>query len=198
MSCQFIRIESGQIGCRSSSTNDNHGIPVIYFLIDLLQSTDNGLFHLVSLHDSRQQTDIKDKAPCIMEQLIAEVPITGSRCRRNNGNPLRQIRKIQFLIQRQHSFVLQTLQNLPTTTGHVSQSISRINIHYSQRIAVKFMKINRNLHQHFDSGDKRLTGFTLKIRPQPHIDITPDNPSGLRQKRIALRVLLHKLQITVS
>ena len=129
---------------------------------------------------------------------MAEITISGSGSRGNNGNTLRQNRHFQLFIQCQYTFLFQLQQYFPSAAGHVSQCIGRVNIKHCQTVAVKFVKLNRHFYQHFDAGSKHLSGSFLEIGFQQTVDIVPNHTTRLSDKVVAARIFLYKFQITMS
>ena len=177
---KLVSIEARQIGRSTTPPDDYYNIPVFALRIDFFQRTDNGTFHTVALHNSREQTRIKDKTKRIMSQLIAEIAIASRCSRRNDSDPLRQFRQLQLFVQRQDTFFVQSFQDFFPAECHIAQRICRINIKNSQRITIQFVKIDTHLYQHLDTRNKRLSRFPLKIGLQRIIYIAPDNPPCLR------------------
>ena len=198
MCSKLIRIESGQIGCSPSSTDNDNDVPTVAFCIDPFQSRNNRTFYSFSLHDCRKQSRMESKAKGVVLQLITKITITGCCSRRYNRDTLCKFRQFQFLIQCQDTLFIQTFQNFFPAKCHITQRVSRIYICYSQRISIKFMKIDTDLHQYLNTRNECLTGFPFEISFQLIIYITPDNPPCLCNQGIAFCILLHKLQITMA
>ena len=198
ISRQLICIEPRKVGRGASATDNNHDIPIITTGMDSIQCGNDRLFYPFPLHNSRKQTRIKDKTIGILFQLITKITITGSRSRGNNGYALRQQRNLQFLIQSQHTFFFQLLQDFATATRHIPQCISRIYILHSKRVTIQFMKLHSHFHHHFNTCNKSLPGFLFKIRLQQTVDIAPNSPPCLSYQIIPPWLFLYKFQIAMT
>ena len=141
---------------------------------------------------------MESKAIGIALQLIAEVTISGCRSRRNNSYALCKHRQFQFLVQGEHTLLLQLHQDFPPTACHVAQCIRGVYINHRQAITVEFVELHRHLHQYFDAGHECLSCLPFEVGFQQAEYICPDSAACLCYEVVASRVFLYELQITVS
>ena len=100
--------------------NNDHYIKLGQAGIHPVEGRQNGLFHTVTLHQSRKQFRIKKETPGIVFQLMAEITITGRRGRRYDGNALRQAGHIEFFVQGEYSLFLKLLQYFMAAARHIA------------------------------------------------------------------------------
>ena len=105
--CQQVGVEAGQVGGRSATPDDDHGIPRLGTSIDAVQGSDDACLHPLSLHHGREQTGIEDIAVGVIFQLVAEVTVPCRRGRRDDCHPLGEQGHLQLLVQGQHALLLQ-------------------------------------------------------------------------------------------
>jgi hypothetical protein len=75
------------------------------------------------LHDGWEETGGELKTILIVEELVAEIPISSGGLRGNDGNSLGELRDGQGFVKVEDSLSLQSLDYLLTLTSHIAKGI---------------------------------------------------------------------------
>jgi hypothetical protein len=81
---------------------------------------------LLALHDGREESCSELKTILVVEELIAEIPISSGGLRGNDGNSLGELRDGKGFVKVENSLSLQSLDNLLTLTSHIAKGIVRV------------------------------------------------------------------------
>ena len=141
-----VGVETGKVGRSPSTTDDDYHIKVVLPGKYPVQGGEYGFFYTIALHQCRKQFRAEEEAAGIVLQLMAEVAISGSRGRRDDGDTLRKWRHFQLLVQGKYTFCGKLVQNLLAAASHVAQSIGGVDVLHGQTVAVQFVEGDRDLH----------------------------------------------------
>ena len=123
MLCQGQCVEAAEVGCGTTTTDDDNGIKrgLMFEVggqrVDAVQCGDDALFHLFALHNSREEGDVEMQAVGIVFQLSDEIAIAGSTVSRDDGDVLTEYRQWQLPLQVEDAFFLQLADNLLPLAG---------------------------------------------------------------------------------
>ena len=194
---QQIGVKTVQVGRGSTATQQGHHIEQLLMRIDPIQRCDHRALRALPLHQGGKQFHIEGIARPIVHQLIHEILIACRSRRRDQCHPLGQEWQRQLLVQTKHALLLQLADNLQPLARHISQRISRINIHHRQAQAIQLMEIHRDPHQHLQPRDEALPRLHLEIGLQEAKGLRPNGSTYLSQELSTTGILLDKLQIAM-
>ena len=195
---QVIRIEAREFARGTTATYNHHHIPAVNALGNAVERGYYALLYTIALHGRLKKTGIENEAVPVSGKLVAEIAITGSRCRRYHSYLLRQQREWQLLVETYHALIGKALYHHHALARHVADCIRRLNITHVERIAVQFMKAHRHLQQHLQARCERLPRLLQEVWAQQRIYTRPHGTPGLGHKLLCHIIALHKLYVTMS
>ena len=196
MAAQPIAVETAQIALRSASANQHDRIEVVQRVGHGLQSPDDRLLGLGSLHEGVEQRHFETIRAG--RQFLHEVLVPGRVARRDDGQTLHDGRHRQLAVHVEHSVPLQLLDRLPALALHIAERIGRIDVRDLKRQAVKLMVGDERLDEHLQSRAKRLApGGSAEIGSDHPVRAAPDHRADLRLRDMIGPPFLDQFQIAV-
>ena len=196
---QGIGIEIGEVAGGSTTTNDDHYIPLFGHFGNLLQGGNHTLLHPTALHDRRVKAGMEVESVVVVFQLIAEVTITGSSSATDHSDAPKYRRQRQRLIIVQDAIGFQLTKNLLTPQSHVAQRIGRVDIHNVQAIAILRMEYDFHLQHDGKSGTEGLARHGFELTQKRTIGSSPTGDTRLCQEcPVVTFVALHQFTVEVA
>ena len=194
----MIGVEAGEVGHGSSAADDDHHVPLVGLIGNLLKGRKDAFLYILSLHDGGEKLHGKAEMIRIVPQMMAEVAITGSGGRADNGNALRERRKGKALVVMQDAVLVEPSQDFPSLLCQASQGVRRVNVRDVERIAVGLVEGELHLEQHPQSGTQFLSALLKEAQPQDVILPRPAMDSRPCQHVAAVSVLLYDFAIEMA
>ena len=175
---KVIVVEAGQIQFTAAAPQDEDG--VVRLFPGLQKRRPDGSGRLFSLHEGFQKVQPESVALRAVQEVVPEILVTGGGFGGDDGQPVRDVRQRQFLLQLHVAGRRKTLDGAPALQGFFSQGKSRVYVVDKKADAVQFAKVHLHTHQHGDAGLKGLACSLLKGLLNAGEVPIPDHGAGFR------------------